>query len=127
MNRDKASPSQDSFATNPLGNARFSKFPQIGAPCVWQIDGGTCSIQKFIIQGGRHAFDWHSDRIDAQTPVTATYKNTQNVRRFMTEQCGAGFKFDRPFMAWVKDGRDKTMGDVVAEWQRRQMKSRPPG
>lgn len=65
------------------------------------------------------AFDWHSDAIGADTPVLANYKNTQNVRRFLTAQCGPDFKFDRPFMAWIKDGRAKTMGDVAAEWKRR--------
>jgi Domain of unknown function (DUF6434) len=64
-------------------------------------------------------FDWHSDPITADTPVTKSYRNTQNVRRFLTEQCGPAFKFDRGFMAWIKDGRDKTMGDVAREWMRR--------
>lgn len=64
-------------------------------------------------------FDWHSDSIHPDTPVTAHYKSTQNVRRFMTAQCGPDFKFDRDFMQWIKDGRDKSMGDVVAEWHRR--------
>lgn len=66
-------------------------------------------------------FDWHTDTIIRSTPVTTTYRNTQNVRRFLKSQCGAGFKFDRPFMQWIKDGTDKTMGDVADEWIRRQM------
>ena len=61
-------------------------------------------------------FDWHSDSISRDTPVTSQYKNTQNVRRFLTAQCGPAFKFDRPFMAWIKDGQPKTMGDVATEW-----------
>lgn len=65
-------------------------------------------------------FDWHSELISRETPVTASYKNTQNVRRFLTRECGDGFKFDRPFMQWIKDGTDKTMGDVADEWMRRQ-------
>ena len=65
-------------------------------------------------------FDWHSDPITRDTPVTASYRNTQNVRRFLTTQCGAHFKFNRPFMQWIKDGSPKTMGDVVDEWVRRQ-------
>ncbi len=65
-------------------------------------------------------FDWHSDTISRNTPVTATYKNTQNVRRFLKSQCGAAFKFDRAFMYWIKDGAAKTMGDVADEWLRRQ-------
>jgi hypothetical protein len=64
------------------------------------------------------AFDWHSP-ITRKTPVTASYRNTQNVRRFFKAQCGDHFKFDRPFMAWVKNGSPKTMGDAVDEWKRR--------
>jgi hypothetical protein len=66
------------------------------------------------------SFNWHSDAITRISEVDKHYKNTQNVRRFMVEQCGADFKFDRPFMAWIKDGRPKTMGNVADEWQRRQ-------
>lgn len=64
-------------------------------------------------------FDWHSGKITRATPVTANYRNTQNVRRFMILQCGTEFKFDRPFMAWIKDGHPKTMGNVADEWKRR--------
>ncbi|SEB82151.1 hypothetical protein SAMN05519104_0186 [Rhizobiales bacterium GAS188] len=64
-------------------------------------------------------FDWHSDPITPDTPVTDNYKNTQNVRRYMTAQCGQGFKFDRSFMQWIKDGTNKTMGEVASEWLRR--------
>lgn len=64
-------------------------------------------------------FDWHSDLITRSTPVTPRYKNTQNVRRYMLEHCGPGFKFDRSFMAWIRNDLPKTLGDVVDEWQRR--------
>lgn len=64
-------------------------------------------------------FDWHSDSINRETPVTENYKSTQNVRRFMTSLCGEGFKFDRPFMLWIRDGNPKTMGDVADEWIKR--------
>lgn len=64
-------------------------------------------------------FNWHSDPIDRDTPVNGAYKNTQNVRRFLTDQCGPGFKFDRAFMAWINDGRAKNMGDVVDQWLNR--------
>ena len=66
------------------------------------------------------AFDWHSGKITRATPVTASYRNTQNVRRFFLAECGPAFKFDRPFMAWMKDGTPKTMGTAVDEWKRRQ-------
>ena len=57
-------------------------------------------------------FDWHTDPIDRDTPVTDSYKSTQRVRRFLKAQCGPKFKFDRAFMAWIKDGNLKTMGAV---------------
>ncbi|WP_460135811.1 DUF6434 domain-containing protein [Pseudomonas sp. S1_E04] len=63
--------------------------------------------------------DWHSHPITRATPVTPHYKNTQNVRRFMLAQCGPRFKFDRPFMAWIRNETPKTLGDVVDEWLRR--------
>ena len=67
----------------------------------------------------RRAFDWHGDPITRTTPVTATYRNTQNVRRFFKRECGDGFRFDRAFMAWMKNRKRKTMGDAAKEWLRR--------
>ena len=65
-------------------------------------------------------FDWHADEISSSTVIDATYRNTQNVRRFFKSICGEQFKFDRDFMLWMKDNTGKTMGDAVTEWQRRQ-------
>jgi len=55
----------------------------------------------------------------ADTLVSASYRSTQNIRRFLLAQCGARFRFDRAFMQWIKDGSKKTMGDVADEWVRR--------
>jgi hypothetical protein len=65
------------------------------------------------------AFDWHSDKITRETAITRSYRNTQNVRRFFRAECGEGFKFDRPFMAWLKSETPKTMGEAADEWHRR--------
>jgi hypothetical protein len=70
------------------------------------------------------AFDWHSGEITRATPLTESYRNTQNVRRFFKAECGDGFKFDRPFMTWLKIAVDRTMGDAVDEWQRRNVAER---
>jgi hypothetical protein len=67
-------------------------------------------------------FDWHSDPFTRKTPITKAYRNTQNVRRFFRKKCGDQFKFDRPFMAWMKGADGKTMGDAVKEWLRREAK-----
>lgn len=61
-------------------------------------------------------FDWHSDDVNRETPITGNYRSTQNVRRFMKSQCGENFKLDRSFVLWIKDGNPKTMGDVADEW-----------
>ncbi|MGE8362783.1 DUF6434 domain-containing protein [Pseudomonas sp.] len=65
------------------------------------------------------AFDWHGDTITEATPVCSGYRNTQNVRRFMLDRCGAAFRFDREFMHWIRSTPSLTMGDVVSEWRRR--------
>ncbi|MFZ6712054.1 DUF6434 domain-containing protein [Undibacterium sp. TC9W] len=62
--------------------------------------------------------DWHSLDISRTTVVDKDYKNTQNVRRFLSAECGAECKLDRNFMAWIINGEPKTMGDVADEWQR---------
>ncbi|WJI40905.1 MULTISPECIES: DUF6434 domain-containing protein [Mesorhizobium] len=54
------------------------------------------------------AFDWRAEPISRA--ITKSYRNTQNVRRCLTRECGDAFRFDRPFTAWLKDGREKTMG-----------------
>jgi hypothetical protein len=64
-------------------------------------------------------FDWHGGMISPATESDADYRNTQNVRRFLSVQCGPDFKFDRELMAWIRNGAAKNMGDVVTEWQRR--------
>lgn len=64
-------------------------------------------------------FDWHGAAISRATVVDATYKNTQNVRRFLIGQCGPDFKFDRDLMAWIRSGAAHTLGDIADEWQRR--------
>jgi len=63
-------------------------------------------------------FDWHRDPINRATKIDATYKNTQNVRRFLASECGEAFRLDRSFMAWIKSGVPKTMGEVADEWIR---------
>lgn len=63
--------------------------------------------------------DWHSAVLTRSTVVDKHYKNTQNVRRFMVDECGANFRFDRDFMAWIVNGATKNLGDAVDEWKRR--------
>jgi hypothetical protein len=66
------------------------------------------------------AFNWHSGEITRATPITKSYPNTKKVRRFFKRECGEGFKFDRPFMAWLKPATGQTIGDAFEEWHRRE-------
>lgn len=63
-------------------------------------------------------FDWHSGPITRSTPLDQNYRNTQNVRRFLTAECGDDFKFDRALMAWIKGGAPSTVGDIADHWSR---------
>jgi hypothetical protein len=65
------------------------------------------------------AFDWHRDRITNDMPIAVSHRNAQDVHGFFRSQCGADFKFDRPYIAWLKKAADKTMGDAVGEWLKR--------
>lgn len=58
-------------------------------------------------------FDWHSDPITRETPVTPDYRTTQNVRRFLRTETGKEPRLKRPFMAWIRSGEPRTMGDVA--------------
>ncbi len=65
-------------------------------------------------------FDWHCDPITGGTVIDANYRNTQNVRRFFKAEIGEHFKFDRPFMAWMKQHRGARMAEAVSEWRKRE-------
>lgn len=64
------------------------------------------------------SFDWHSDAITRDTPVTPDYRTTQNVRRFLAAELGHPIKLKREDMAWIRS-EPKTMGDVADELARR--------
>jgi hypothetical protein len=67
----------------------------------------------------RRTFDWHSEKLSLETRITKSYKNTQNVRRFFKLHIGDHFRFDVPFMAWMKSSEGKTLKAAIHEWRRR--------
>ncbi|MCU1715547.1 DUF6434 domain-containing protein [Pseudomonas sp. 5P_3.1_Bac2] len=69
--------------------------------------------------------DWHKAPLSHATALDTGYKNTQNVRRFMRLHCGAEFKFDRAFMAWIASGQPRTLGDMVEHWLQQHGRSQP--
>lgn len=65
------------------------------------------------------SFNWHSDLITRDTPVTSDYLTTQNVRRFLVAETGKPVSLPRAFMVWIRSGQPQTMGDVADELSRR--------
>lgn len=63
-------------------------------------------------------FDWNSEPLSLQTPITDNYKNTENVRAFFTTQIGANFTFNVSFMNWMKTNSGKTLKEAIEEWKR---------
>jgi hypothetical protein len=63
-------------------------------------------------------FDWNKSTITLNTVITDNYKNTENVRAFMTKEIGKYFRFNVEFLKWTKQNVGKTMRDAVAEWKR---------
>jgi hypothetical protein len=63
-------------------------------------------------------FDWNNTPLDLNTLITDNYKNTENVRQFMTQHIGSHFHFTTVFMKWLKQNAGKILADAIEEWQR---------
>lgn len=61
-------------------------------------------------------FDWNTEKLSLETPITDNYKNTENVRTFFKEQIGDHFTFNTAFMNWMKTAHGFTLGDAVKKW-----------
>ena len=82
------------------------------------LDTGEADLPGPKTRPAKSKFDWHSEPLSPDTVISDSYKNTQNVRRFFTEHCGTGFKFNRLFLAWMKDNTGKTLAEAVTECTR---------
>ena len=63
-------------------------------------------------------FDWKNTELHLNTKITDNYKNTENVRAFMTFHIGPHFKFNSDFMNWAKANAGKSLADAIDEWKR---------
>jgi hypothetical protein len=63
-------------------------------------------------------FDWKNAPIFPETIITDNYKNSENVRNFMTQYIGKHFRFNTEFMSWANHNEGKTLKDAINEWQR---------
>ncbi len=76
------------------------------------IDHGTPPVEVNTAKKVTSKFDWHSETLTTDTVITDSYKNTQNMRRFMRGTI-PGFKFSIPFMDWMKANAGRTLADAV--------------
>ncbi len=65
--------------------------------------------------------DWHSDPIDAETPVDHSFRKTQNVRRCLIGLCGPDFRFDHDMIRFVDEESPETIGAIADYWKRRSL------
>ncbi|MEL6841397.1 MAG: DUF6434 domain-containing protein [Pseudomonadota bacterium] len=75
------------------------------------LDHGEAPIEHKAPKA-RSKFDWHSAALTPETVITDSYRNSQNMRRFMQSQI-PGFKFSILFMDWMKANTGKTLADAV--------------
>ena len=90
----------------------------------------TTGERKFpgdVRQKVRSSFNWHSEPLSRQTQITDSYKNSQNVRRFFQAEVGPHFKFNRAFMAWMKENVGKTLEDAIAAFHAQAAETAKPG
>jgi hypothetical protein len=79
----------------------------------------TGTIRKKTIQKTYHAkWDWNTENLSLETIITDNYKNSENVRAFLTKEIGTHFRFTVEFMEWIKRNSGKTLQDAVIEWKR---------
>jgi len=61
-------------------------------------------------------FDWKNFELNFDTKLTDNYKNTENVRAFMTLQIGPHFRFNTQFMIWAKVHTGESLREAIEEW-----------
>ncbi|PJI92296.1 hypothetical protein BC777_1141 [Yoonia maricola] len=81
------------------------------------LDHGEPPVEAKKTKRVQSKFDWHSEPLGPETVITDSYKNTQNMRRFM-QAAIPGFKFSLPFMDWMKANAGRNLADAVIAAQK---------
>ena len=100
-----------SFARNAGVKTTGGKF-EIADRIAYFLDHGEPPEEKNPKKRVVAKYDWHSAELTDQTVITDSYKNSQNMRRYM-QQSIPGFKFSIPFMDWMKANVGLTLADAV--------------
>ncbi len=74
-----------------------------------------------IVHSGREKsiskFNWNSTKLDLNTLITDNFSCTENVRSFFKQTIGENFKFNVPFLKWLKSNNRKTLEEAIEKWK----------
>lgn len=62
-------------------------------------------------------FNWNSTKLDLNTLITDNFSCTENVRSFFKQTIGENFKFNVPFLKWLKSNNRKTLEEAIEKWK----------
>lgn len=65
------------------------------------------------------------DLVSLEKQISKNYKNNKKHREFFKSIIGERFKFNVPFMAWMKSNPEKTYQEAVNEWLRIESEKKP--
>ena len=89
---------------------------EIAARIEYYLQTGNAPKQTKTHKKRTANFDWNTELLTPQTVITDNYKNTQNVRQFFEGQIGKSFKFNVPFMNWLKSNIGQSLQEAVQAW-----------
>jgi len=75
----------------------------------------------------RSRFDWGRETLTLETVITDSYRNSQNMRRFMKTHASDRFAFSNEFMAWMRDHVGSTLAEAVEFWKELDRRKREEG
>lgn len=81
--------------------------------CHWLETGEKVAEHKRQVLS---TFDWSKAPLSKDTVITDSYRNTQNMRRFMRKHAADHFAFSNEFMAWMKAAQGKTLQEAIEFW-----------
>lgn len=92
--------------------------------CHW-LETGDKTVEKE--PRAQSNFDWRKEPLTVATTITDSYKNTQNMRRFMQMHAADHFAFSNEFMDWMKSAQGKTLQSAIDYWLELDGKKRREG
>lgn len=65
-----------------------------------------------------HKKESGTEILSLESTISKEYRNDEKHREFFISVIGEHFKFNVPFMDWMKENHGKTYSEAVCEWKR---------